>query len=199
MTVVGGRGKQGGSSLGRQGGSTLSSGGTNGSRADKKAEKHGGSSARVTREHFEGADGSGGDESDEAAHSDAETGDGTECGLPRPECAAVDAAAEGTVIDVSAGQLRAEGVASSVVPRQRAGKSHDAAAGDGHEVPGLGAAGPAEGRRPSAEDLQLQMLVAMGATPLTAVGAAGSAKQSSQLATFAPLEAAAHEIAWGLT
>ena len=56
---------------------------------------------------------------------------------------------------------------------------------------------PAEQIRSSAEDMQMQMLVAMGATPLNSSGAAGSARQASNLAQYAPLmEVAAAEAAW---
>ena len=44
----------------------------------------------------------------------------------------------------------------------------------------------------------LQMLVALGATPLVVEGAAGSAKVASQLATYIPPEqVAAVHAAWG--
>ena len=52
-------------------------------------------------------------------------------------------------------------------------------------------------RRQTPEAMQVEMLIAMGATPLTAIGAAGSAKQASQLASFAQHDpASAVEVAW---
>lgn len=56
--------------------------------------------------------------------------------------------------------------------------------------------GLVESARLTAEQMQIQMLIAMGATPLTANGAAGSARHSHQLASFAPLEEAAVSRAW---
>ena len=51
--------------------------------------------------------------------------------------------------------------------------------------------------RASAQTMQMDLLVAMGATPVTAEGSKDSAKHASQLAHFAPLEVAASvESAW---
>ena len=134
----------------------------------------------------------GGDEAESSSHEREEASDGVDTD-----------SAEGGVIDLSDWQQE------EAPPRPRPPPPRTptaAAVGNGRRrpermnerVPRGGGLPGGGGGPPEPTAAGLQMLVALGATPLVVEGAAGSAKVASQLATFVPPEqVAAVHAAWG--